>query len=458
MHSNSLKYYILLPLLFLATVLFGQDPGDINSLIQEEVVIWNPVYKPVIGLGVGSFNFFGDVQTPNQGTFNGDPGFKVNVSTFIDNKHNFRGNFFFMVGNLSGNERSYNDTIGNGNLNFKSNIYTFGVNVNYDFDHFIAPTRRLRPFISLGFEIITFDTKTDLSANIEGVDIPYNYWNDGSIRDASYSDNPNADLIRRDYIYETDVKTLDYGLENYPQYALAIPFDIGLDYQVTDRVMFRIGTSLHYTFSDEIDHISSKNTREGFIGDNMKDMFTYSYFTIHLDLFSSDKTITVEKLFAEVDFDYTLMGDEDSDGIFDGIDRCPGTTYGVDIDTAGCPIDSDFDLVPNYLDDEPNSRYGAYVDERGVEMSEDDVIASLDMSKAVARVDISKYIRTPSSYSNYKKQSSKEIPQKFVKVDVDADGYISYDEMMRAIDGFFDFDSELSSDDIYELNDFFFTQ
>ena len=435
----------------------AQEPDDITRLIQEEVVIWNPVYKPVIGLGIGTFNFYGDVQTPNQTGYNGNPGFKVNVATYLDNKHYIRANFYLMGGNLSGNERSYVDTTRN--LNFESNIFVFGINLNYDFDNLILPQRRLRPFISIGAEILTFDSKTDISAEVEGVELPYYYWDDGSIRDAPRYLNPNANLLKRDYYYESDVKDIPYDFEikDYPQYALAIPLEIGLDYQITDRVMFRIGTSLHYTFSDDIDHVSYKSSN-GEIGDAMNDMFTFSYFSIHLDLFSSDKTITVEKAFAMLEFDNTLMGDEDGDGWFDGYDNCPGTPFGVETDSAGCPIDSDLDRVPDYLDDEPNSRYGAFVDERGVEISEGDVIASLDMSKAVPRSDIAMYIRTPSSYSNYRKITSKEIPEKFIRVDGDDDAYISFDEMMDAIDGFFDFESDLSTDDIFELNDFFFSQ
>ena len=68
------------------------------------------------------------------------------------------------------------------------------------------------------------------------------------------------------------------------------------------------------------------------------------------------------------------------------------------------------------------------------------------------------YLRTPSSYSNYKNLTAEEIPQKFSRVDKDGDGYISFDEILDEIDNFFDFNSNLTSDDIYELNNFFFSQ
>jgi hypothetical protein len=93
-----------------------------------------------------------------------------------------------------------------------------------------------------------------------------------------------------------------------------------------------------------------------------------------------------------------------------------------------------------------------------VEISEDNLINKLDMSAAVPRKDVELYLRTPSSYSRYEGAKYEEIPGKFVKVDADGDGYISFDEILDEIDSYFDFESELNSDDIYELNDFFFSQ
>ncbi len=435
--------------------LFAQDPGDIENLLVQEVENWNPVYKPVIGVGGGSFNFFGDIHNTGQTLLNGDPGFTINVATYLDNRHFFRGNFYVLGGSLSGNQRSYTDTALN--FNFHSSAFAFGFNVNYDFDHFISPQKRLKPYVSLGLEMVTFDSKTDQLTLIEGVEVPYHYWTDGSIRDESQLVNPNAELLRRDFIYETNVKDIDFGYKDYASYSIAIPLEAGLDFQVTNRLMFRVGTSLHYTLSDEIDHVSHKNT-QGIIGDKQSDFFTFTQFSIHLDLFSSAKMLKWEKVFAELEFDNTLMGDEDGDGWFDALDQCPGTPWGVKTDTIGCPIDSDLDRIPDYLDDEPYSQYGAIVDDKGVAMSDEDVIASLDMSKAVARKDIAMYVRTPASYSNYKKAGAKEIPEKFVKIDKDLDGYISFDEMMDAVDGYFDFESDFSTSDIYELNDFFFSQ
>jgi hypothetical protein len=445
------------------SILFGQ--GNIEDLLYTEVDNLNPVYKPVVGFGIGTFNFFGDVRDPQQNPLNGTIGYKVNLATFIDNKQYLRANFFFMFGKLSGNERSYDDLMRN--MNFQSDLLLFGVNINYDFDNFYKKYRKVHPFVSLGFETIVFNSKTDIYGSLPGEsteDILYHYWPDGTIRNLEFSpeniDDPSLTLMQRDYNYETILRgneIFDFGSGNYPQYTFAIPVDVGLDFWVTDRLLFRIGTSYHFTFSDFIDHVSWKNT-QGIIGDKRNDDFMYTYISLHLDLFSSKKTLAIQRLFADIELDLTLIGDEDNDGYMDGWDQCPDTPFGVETDTTGCPLDDDYDGIPNYLDDEPNSRYGAYVDERGVEISEEDLIARLDNSSAVAREDVALYLRTPGSYASYQQLTAEEIPEKFAKIDTNGDGYISFDEILDEIDNFFDFKSDLSSEDIYELNNFFFAQ
>ncbi|GHV29424.1 hypothetical protein FACS1894177_00270 [Bacteroidia bacterium] len=46
----------------------------------------------------------------------------------------------------------------------------------------------------------------------------------------------------------------------------------------------------------------------------------------------------------------------------------------------------------------------------------------------------------------------------YKKIDTDGDGYISFDELLKSINDYFDGNSGYSSDDIKELNDFFFEQ
>ena len=57
--------------------------------------------------------------------------------------------------------------------------------------------------------------------------------------------------------------------------------------------------------------------------------------------------------------------DSDGDGVYDTLDKCPGTPSGVSVDSSGCPLDSDGDGVYDYLDKCPDTPLGARVDERG---------------------------------------------------------------------------------------------
>jgi hypothetical protein len=158
------KIAILLITLLFPAMTFGQ--GNIEDLLYTEVDNLNPVYKPVVGFGVGYFNFLGEIKNPGWNLLSGTPGYNVNVATFVDNKQYLRANFYFTYGSLSGNERSYSDLMRN--MNFKSDILVFGVNLNYDFDNFYKTYRRVHPYVSVGFETLTFNSKTDSVTSIEG--------------------------------------------------------------------------------------------------------------------------------------------------------------------------------------------------------------------------------------------------------------------------------------------------
>ncbi len=453
-------------LILLNPLLLAQE-NEFDKLLNEEVENINPVYKPVVGFGAGILNYFGDVKnnvyTPTLGTL----GYKINIATYIDNKHYTRANFYFMGGKLSGNERSFPDL--SRNFNFQTDIYTFGFNINYDFDNLFRKKFSLvQPFLAIGIETVLFNSKYDNLGSYydpdthnKVSDVQYNFWSDGTIRNLP-EPMVNSVIMERDFIYETPIKDLDWGLGDYPEYAFCIPFDIGLDMHVSNRITLRVANSFHYTFTDNIDHVSSKNdgTIPGaIVGDNRTDWFNFTYISLHFDLFSSKKMLTIERLFRDVDYDYSILfGDEDNDLIYDGWDECPGTPLGARVDSLGCPVDSDNDDVPDYMDDEMFTRSGAFVNDRGVEITEDDLIALLDKSMAVGRNEIDLYIKTPSSYAERPVGTKIPIPQKFKPFDTDHDDYISFDEMLKAIDDFFDFGSTLTASDIYELTDFFFSQ
>jgi OOP family OmpA-OmpF porin len=63
--------------------------------------------------------------------------------------------------------------------------------------------------------------------------------------------------------------------------------------------------------------------------------------------------------------------DSDNDGVFDGIDKCPGTPAGAWVDSKGCPKDSDGDGVLDGLDQCPDTPLGTVVNEDGCPLDSD---------------------------------------------------------------------------------------
>jgi hypothetical protein len=432
----------------------AQDDA-IDDILNEKVEIENPSYKPVIAIGSGVFNFYGDVRNSYVNPVIGDFAYKVNVSAFIDQTRYFKANFFFLYGQLSADQRSFSDLTKN--LNFRTELVDFGISFEYNFDHVFKKYNSIGPFISLGIENIQFTPKGDL---LYGKLDSYNYWSDGTIRSIA-QDQPNSNLaekMHRDFVFETDLRQLEkdnYGLGAYSQNAFSLPIDLGLDFKISDRVVCRLGTSLHLTSTDFLDNVSSEGTNT--LGKKGNDNFTFSYFSLHFDLFSQPKTMIVEKMFAELEIDDVMFDDEDGDFIMDPVDDCPGTPYGTVVDSVGCPLDADKDGLPDYLDLEPQSPSGAWVDAEGRSISNEAYLEKLlKRSEAMNRTDVKAYFETIGK--GYVRKSVAELPAKFKDIDTDNDGDISFEELLYAIDNYFDFKLDLKVEDIYELNNFFFEQ
>ena len=425
---------------------------DYDSLLIRRVEVENPPYMPVIGLAFGTMHFFGDIQNSFPTPLSDRSGFKVNVSSPpFDRRKTFVVNFSLLFAEVTGNERSYADP--DRNLNFHSTINAFGVGVEYNFGHLFkreAPV--LKPFVSIGFEPFLFSAKGDLWRG----NVAYHYWSDGTIRNISEADGSvmRSEVMMRDWDYETDLREADlYGLGNYRQFSFAVPIDLGLDFNISERMKMRLGTTFHLTFTDLIDNVSSEG--EGVTANTTNDHFAFTYVGLHLDLFSEPKVRTEELLFAELDdFDYLMFEDEDGDGIVDGVDECPGTPEGVEVDSTGCPWDYDQDGVPDYMDDE-DSPPGAIVNERGIEMSENELESLLATPNAISRSELDLYL-VPSEQRE--RMTFDQLDEKFHDLDLDGDKYLSFDELLLAIDDFFDFKSFMMTDEVYEVINFFFAQ
>src|SRR4029078_237240 len=96
----------------------------------------------------------------------------------------------------------------------------------------------------------------------------YYYWSDGTIRNIDQN-APNAGTaveLKRDYTYESDVREMNVdGFGKYAERSFAIPIGIGAAFKINDFFDFKLGTTMHFTFTDNIDGITfmSKGSRQG---------------------------------------------------------------------------------------------------------------------------------------------------------------------------------------------------
>lgn len=343
-----------------------------------------PLFRPTLGLGAGMFAFYGDVGNDHKGY---SPlvtrfGYELRASTPITDW--LEADLYALHGRLGVNERSLTR-----NLNFESRITIGGFQLRYNFLQLLNPDRQVEPYINLGFESVEFLTKTDL---YDGAGRAYNYWSDGTIRDLP-ENAPNASeavLIERDYTYESDVRELNAdGFGKYLERTWAIPVGIGARMDLGNNVDLRIGTTMHFTFTDLVDGVTEKSVGDR-AGTTGNDRFLYTSVSLGytIPMKRKERKTRMSPLSSEELDLIVLNDDEDGDGVTDINDECPHTPAGSRVDAKGCPLDGDNDGVPDGLDDEPNSAPGAIVDARGVTITDADLLKAWLAWKDSANVNI----------------------------------------------------------------------
>ncbi|HAQ69807.1 MAG TPA: hypothetical protein DCR48_02415 [Flavobacteriales bacterium] len=352
-HSFKTALLLLVTLvLSLPVSLNAQDSLSTDSSVQPQWTI-----RPKISAGVGMMNYQGDLVS-NRSYFNpfqNKLSFHVQVSQPVFDYLDV--NFFMLFGKLGADERTLVR-----NLNFESQITAGGISASYNFDHFLKKDRIIEPYVSLGFEAFEFLSKTDL---IDQYGNNYNYWSDGTIRNLPEMDVflENAIEITRDYEYESDIRALNAdGFSAYSERSFAIPIGVGFNLMMNSKTSFQMGMDYHWTFTDYIDGITS-DSRGVRKGNERTDKFLNTYMRLTFNL-TTPPHEQVE------DFSGADFGDSDLDSIPDMEDLCPNTPIGVEVDLAGCPIDSDADGVADYRDLELNSLENAVVDTNGITLSD----------------------------------------------------------------------------------------
>lgn len=372
-----------------------------------EVSTSNNLPNPTIGLGIGMLKYYGDINDAQYGNpLISRIGYDLHVKQPLNDFLTFK--FYVLFGKLSANERSIER-----NLNFESKITAGGFAAIYNFDHILPKDRILNPFVSVGIESIEFNSKTDLYDQNGN---KYHYWSDGSIRDID-ENAPNASqsvVIQRDYTYETDMRELNEdGFGKYPERAFAVPIGVGAKMHMSKHLEFTISSTLHFTFTDYLDNVSDESTGERIglrEGSKRNDRFLMTSVALSYTFQKHKKHTEIKNTRDKEYIDYAMYDneDEDNDGVIDFIDECPWTPEGVEVDEKGCPLDMDKDFVPNYKDDELESRPNVPVTRQGVELTDEMIyqryLAFMDSTGIFADVESRLVAGEKSKKKSYKVQ------------------------------------------------------
>ena len=200
------------------------------------------------------------------------------------------------------------------------------------------PENFISSFIKSNFNLILntdsyFDNKHNFSI--------YSGLGLGIIKYNSSSDSINTNNF--DYEYET---ALSEGI------TLLAPLTIGFKWKLNPYIQGRVYATYNTLLSDEIDGVLN----------NQNDSYASLGFTLN---YAFHKITRFKKEKFNIDLEKFNLSDEDGDGVIDLQDECHHTPKKVEVDLKGCPKDSDKDGVPDYLDQEPNSKYILHVDEQG---------------------------------------------------------------------------------------------
>ena len=373
--------YLIMRFLFLLIFGFGltfhaasqqsTESSSEDSLISvPSSIVYTPAVKlkPRIGLGIGPMMLKGDLAIGDEANHLG--GGKMAYTLSVSNELN---SFLDLKVYSTFGRIQLTDAAEETPLYFKSQIRTGGFSVAYNFDHFLPTSRNVEPWISLGFEGVEFLSKADLyAANGER----YHYWDNGKVMNMAQDDPnaANASMLQIDNVYETDIRELNQdGFGRYTERTFGIPVGAGVQFLMTERFKVQFGMSMTFLTSDFLDGRSdeSAGARKG---NAQNDRLISSHVSLNYDLNINPKPVQrpIEQFRDENGELFTITMDGDNDGVNDFVDKCLGTPLGAEVDEFGCPIDSDQDGYADYIDEETSSLH-AYVDAKGIALSDDDI-------------------------------------------------------------------------------------
>ncbi|MDO9184752.1 MAG: thrombospondin type 3 repeat-containing protein [Bacteroidia bacterium] len=398
---------------------------------------------PSIAIGAGVLSFDGDigngVNLSSLSRIRG--GYNLTVEQRIGKVVGVSFNGIY--GKLADSESSLKR-----NINFEAKIIQADLNLvlHLDNDFIFKRSSVFAPYLFVGFGYMKFDSYSDLT---DKNGIKYNYWTDGTIRDLKDS-TIGAKIIQRDYTYESKLN----DSAKYANSTFALPIGLGVNLKVVDNLYINLGATYYMTMSDWIDNFKS-GKNDSYIFANVAVQYNFGK--------PYDDSNPV---YETVDFSSLDNLDSDEDGVKDGNDVCPGTPKGAKITPNGCPEDSDEDGVSDYMDKEPLTKKGAFVDESGVTITEKMIAERQTVYSALATERSNlfnenpslKYLKEVEAKSKKGARKSGTIPLALKVADANNDNFISTDEISKAIDSFFEGDSDFTVEKLNDLIDFFFDQ
>ena len=389
-------------------------------------------------------------------SFDGDMGDGVNLTSLSRIKGGYNLTIEQRIGSILGvslngifGKLADSESGAKRNINFQSKITQMDLNlvIHLDNDFLFKRSSVFAPYLYAGFGYLKFDSYSDLT---DKNGIKYNYWTDGTIRDLPDS-TFGAKIIQRDYTYETQLKD---SANNYPRNTFAVPVGLGVNFKIIDNLYIDLGASYYITMTDWIDNVKNKGN----------DRYIYAFVSFQYNF--GKPYDDSNPVYQTVDFSSIDNLDTDEDGVKDGNDVCPGTPKGTKVTPNGCPEDNDEDGVPDYLDKEPLTKKGAYVDANGVTQTEKMIsdkqtefsAQATERSNLFNENPSLKYLKEVESKFKTKGKGSSSIPYALKSADLNNDGSISTDEIAKAIDAFFEGDSDFTVEKLNDLIDFFFDQ
>lgn len=437
--KNKIENSLIYLLMICSFKIYGQIDSTKNKSLSS------------LHMGFGSLSYIGDLRKNNENPLSYlSPSYSIGLeqSLFKNTSINI---------NITKGSIQYSQRETNSNLNFRSTIGLIDFNIKYYFDKdFSRKTNPfIIPYISIGLGHLSFRPMADLKDKNGEI---YHYWSDGTIRNIEEKEEneTNSKILVRDYKYET---TLTDPISNYKKTAFSVPIVLGIKLKLTPRIETSLGIGYSLLRTDFLDNNNESKGNDRIFNSNISMNFNFGVKKTNDKIESDDR-----------DLSHLEIQDNDQDGVTDMKDDCPNTPFNIKVNTRGCPIDTDQDGVPDYIDKEPNSGRNKIINSEGISITEAAILEKYTKDTTVEyKINFERIEVKDSNFEEVlKKLKQKEknsqnsdiksliIPEELKAIDFDNDGQIKANEIMKAIDYYFDEDQRITIEKINLLIEHFF--